>query len=207
MYTFTSDTERLRAAAPVVPVEDAEAGVFEAVAASFDSIANGERGPTRFASTAFDASVKAKPLVPLQWMHDDTAVIGSASLRVERTVGLMATCKLSLGVGRAREAYALLRDGAVGAVSIGFMPLRSHTATEDGQAIRVVDVATVYELSVVSWPADEQAKVKWVHSATGASVCDPFVRARMAWDAVAIEYKNPAAREMAFYRTLARWSR
>lgn len=160
--TYTSGFERSRA--QIDTITEDETGSFEAVASHFDSIASGEKGWTRFARTAFDNTVKAKPTVPVLWQHDSSRPIGTAALRVVPGRGLVARAKLALGTRQADEARALMKAGAVNSVSIGFTPKGSvGSEVIDGQPVRLVHEADVMEISLVTFGADPAAKIVWMH--------------------------------------------
>jgi hypothetical protein len=165
MSTTTYNVERSRAHAPRFIVDPDEAGTFEALASSFDSIATGERGPTRFAPNAFDRSLARSATVPLLWQHKDDEPIGVAEVRVERGVGLMARCKLAVGLPRAAEARALVKMGALNGVSVGHSPVKVTTTSEthNGQRVRRIDETNLMEVSLVTFAADPLAKIVWMH--------------------------------------------
>jgi HK97 family phage prohead protease len=165
MSTMTYNFERSRARIDSF-IEDEE-GTFEALASAFGSIATGERGPTRFAPTAFDASVKRQPVVPLLWQHDTSAPIGLAELRVVPHHGLAARCRLALSLQKAREARELVKLGSINGVSLGFNPrpssIRTTGETHNGQRVRLIGEADVVEVSMVTFPADSAARITWMH--------------------------------------------
>ncbi len=143
------------------------AAVFQCVASRLGSIAYGERGPTLFAPTAFDRTSKENGgKRPLLWSHDATQPIGSAWLRVERNVGLIATGTLAGQVQRAREAAELLRMGSLNGISIGFSPDPDSISWTNvgGQNVRVIGETRVDEVSLCVFPADPAARVIEVHA-------------------------------------------
>lgn len=152
-----------RFSARIADVTDTtEPGEFVAVAASL-GVASSAFGPVRFSERALRNAPRS---VPLLHQHDTSQPIGTAALRFDSELGLVAHGTLGLGIQRARETRSLLLAGALNAVSIGFSPRREHW--EGG--VRVVDDADIEELSVVTRPADPCARVLEVHR--GVSVVD-----------------------------------
>lgn len=191
--TFGIDVWTSRAALP--DVIEGEPGVFEGIAASFDSTAYGPKGPSRFARGAFDRTVRDRPEVPLLWSHQDDAPIGLASLRVDPNVGLMARARLALGIPKADEAHSLLRMGACNGLSIGFTP-KPGTLSEGsiaGERVRFIGEADVLEVSLVVFPADATARVKWTHASWLEWYLDPRAQAKREFRAI-LDLQRQAAR-------------
>jgi hypothetical protein len=149
--------EHLRASLSV-----GEEGTFRAIASHAASTANGERGPTRFATGAFRESLGRSTRYPLLWQHKDDQPVGVVELS-ESTEGLIADGRLALEVQRAREARELLKMGAVDGVSIGFTAEKARHETHGGKSVRVVEQAKLMEVSLVTFPADPAARVLTVH--------------------------------------------
>jgi hypothetical protein len=193
--TYGIDVWTSRAALP--DVIEGEPGAFEGLAASFDSTAYGPKGPSRFATSAFDRTVRNRPEVPLLWSHRDDEVIGLARLRVDPTQGLMAKAKLALGVPKADEAHALLKMGAVNGLSIGFTPKPGSLSERNiaGEKVRLVGEADVLEVSLVVFPADATARVKWTHASWLEWYLDPKAQARREYNAIIDLQKQAAQRQ------------
>ena len=143
-------------------ITSGEEGTFRAVASASDSVANGERGPTRFSSSAFAESLERSARYPLLWQHKDDQPVGVAHLSMGDE-GLVLDGQLALEVQRAREARELLKMGALDGVSIGFTAQKSRMETHGGKSIRVVEQARLMEVSIVTFPADPNARVLTVH--------------------------------------------
>lgn len=108
------------------------------------------------------------PRRPLLWGHDSKEIIGIVDL-AENVVGprtsLRVTCgQLALGVQRAREAYELLKiPGAIGGMSIGFdFNLSKTRVTKEG--VREIAEASVFEVSLVYAPMNQESFVDSVKS-------------------------------------------
>jgi HK97 family phage prohead protease len=114
---------------------------------------------------AFTETLKERPIehVGLYWMHDPREPIGKWSIMEEREQGLWVEGKLTLGVSRAREVYELMKDGAVTGLSIGY---RTRKYDLDGENdIRILKDVELFEVSAVSGPANEEARIARVKSA------------------------------------------
>ena len=91
--------------------------------------------------------------VPLLWQHGEP--IGKVRASADTDAGLMIRATISK-TPRGDEAMTLLRDGVVGAFSVGFVP-EQDSRDEDGTVVR--ERATLKEVSVVTFPAYSDAKV------------------------------------------------
>lgn len=113
---------------------------------------------------AFDASLKRRPRVPILWQHSVEQPIGATTQMHEDSHGLHITAKLS-PTSLGADVAALLKDGAVNAMSIGYNPvLTDYTKTPDGKTARLLKQLDLMEVSLVSFPANEDAKVLDVKS-------------------------------------------
>ena len=96
------------------------------------------------------------------WSHNHSEPIGVWTELVEDARGLLVTGKLTLATARAREAYALLQDGAI-SLSIGFT-LAPGGARERAGIREITKVARLAEISLVAMPANTRARVTSVKS-------------------------------------------
>ena len=90
------------------------------------------------------------------FQHDPAEPIGAWSGMVEDARGLRVAGRLNLAVARAREVHALLRQGALDGLSIGFRAVR--TAREAGGVRRLIEI-DLWEVSVVTFPMLPDARV------------------------------------------------
>ncbi|MBR0993800.1 HK97 family phage prohead protease [Bradyrhizobium japonicum] len=134
-----------------------QAGEFVGYASTFggepdaygDVVAHG-------AFVATIAEHKAKGTTPaLLWSHDQSQPIGVISKLTENEHGLLMEGQLTLDVGRAAEAHALMKAGAL-AFSIGY---RTTKSTALGKGIKRLDSVKLYEVSAVAIPANSNAKL------------------------------------------------
>ena len=109
---------------------------------------------------AFKRSLKdaksAKRLPALLWQHDPSAPIGVYEDMREDDTGLYVKGRLS-DTQLGREAYTLLKDGALSGLSIGFTTRKSKLDNETG--VRTLTDVQLWETSLVTFPANDAARV------------------------------------------------
>lgn len=113
---------------------------------------------------AFKASLtsRARP-VPVLWQHRQDEPIGVYTSIAEDERGLYVEGKLLTSeVAKAKEAYALLKAGAVSGLSIGYFIRQSSFDEKTG--IRTLTTLDLEEVSIVTTPANGEARVETVKS-------------------------------------------
>ncbi|WP_408093771.1 HK97 family phage prohead protease [Rhodoplanes sp. SY1] len=112
----------------------------------------------------------ADTMPAMLWSHDQSQPLGRWLSAVEDDVGLKMTGRLTLDVPRAREAYALAKDGALG-LSIGY---RAREAERTRQGNRLLKSVALFEVSLVAMPSNTSARIISVKSAFDvATINDP----------------------------------
>ena len=102
--------------------------------------------------------------VKVFWRHGE--VIGRVTAGEDTDAGWQVTGRLS-DTTLGRDAYALLRDGAIDRMSIGFEPIEHiETENEDGTTTITRTRVRVREVSLVPFPAYDGAAVEHVRTAT-----------------------------------------
>lgn len=92
---------------------------------------------------------------PLLWQHDPHQPIGSFEV-VDSEKALTIAGKLNLDVPQGQTAYALLKAGDIDGLSIGYSAME---ATWDAEGHRVLTEVKLWEGSVVTFPANDQATI------------------------------------------------
>lgn len=115
---------------------------------------------------AFAASLaahKAAGTMPaMLWQHDADHPIGVWTEMVEDSRGLRVKGQLALDTVKGQEARALLKMGAINGLSIGFISKQwSYDVDTDVRSLTEVDL---WEVSLVTFPANEKARVTNVKS-------------------------------------------
>lgn len=107
---------------------------------------------------AFAASLRARgPAgVRMLFQHDPAEPVGAWMDLREDARGLYVEGRLNLAVQRARELDALIRQGALDGLSIGF---RTLGATPDRAGYRHLTAVDLWEISLVSFPLQPGARV------------------------------------------------
>eukprot|EP01035_Chromulina_nebulosa_P020364 gene20364-26430_t len=103
------------------------------------------------------------------WQHNHDQVIGVWTNMLEDEKGLYVEGKLLLDVAKAREAYTLLKEKAVDHMSIGYVVKRSGHGQWRDRAVTFLREVDLLEVSLVTFPANDGARVLAVKSAADAS--------------------------------------
>ena len=143
----------------------ADSGQFEGYASVFHVV---DSAHDRMAPGAFRrclAEMKAgQRLPPLLWQHDTAQPIGAWREMYEDGHGLFVKGDLFVGdIARAREAYKLMKEKVVNGLSIGYRVRQSHKDHKSG--VRVLTDVDLLEVSMVTFPANDSARILRVKSA------------------------------------------
>lgn len=103
----------------------------------------------------------------LLWQHDSSQPIGVYTDMKEDAAGLYVKGKLLTETAKGREAHALLKAKALRGLSIGFMTRQSDF--DEVTQIRTVRDVDLWEVSLVTFPAQRLANVEAVKSSNGIS--------------------------------------
>lgn len=140
-------------------------GRFAGYASVFD-VTDSQRDIMR--PGAFRASLKARNYpVQLLWQHQWEKPVGVITELFEDKHGLYVEGRLLLEVAQAKEAHALLKAGAVRGLSIGYTVKQARRDPETGA--RELLAVELWEVSLVTMPANEAAQVTVVKSTGDAS--------------------------------------
>ena len=116
---------------------------------------------------AFAASLKAHKaagtMPAMLWQHESDEPIGIWTEMSEDANGLRVKGMLALETVRGKEAHVLLKMGALNGLSIGFMSKQWAYDTETD--IRTLTEIDLWEVSLVTFPANEKARITNVKSA------------------------------------------
>ena len=91
------------------------------------------------------------------WQHDPAEPIGRWLDVDEDRTGLKVRGQLNLAVKRARELRALMREGAVDGLSVGFRVERARSERSTG--LRRLEKIDLWEISLVTFPMLPGARV------------------------------------------------
>ncbi len=137
-------------------------GIFEGYASVFGIV---DLGGDQVVPGAFAQSLAQRGIgqVRMLWQHDPASPIGTWLSIAEDWRGLKVKGRLNLAVARAREALALLREGAVDGLSIGFR-VKTARKTAGGGVRRLLEL-DLWEISIVTFPMLPQARITAVKRA------------------------------------------
>ena len=115
--------------------------------------------PGAFAETIKEWTAKGK-MPPILWQHRSGEPIGIHTEMREDAVGLYIEGRLITEVGRAKEAHALMKAGAISGISIGFITREDSFDRVTG--VRSLKRIDLWENSIVTFPANQAAQVTTV---------------------------------------------
>jgi uncharacterized protein len=128
-----------------------DAGALEGYAAVFGNV---DLGGDVIEQGAFTKSIQESGgQVPILWQHDRYEPIGVSSSLEQDRKGLLVKGQLNMDVQRAREARALLNQGALQGLSVGY---KSVKHVFDGPVRRLKEMS-LKEFSPVVFPMNELA--------------------------------------------------
>lgn len=120
--------------------------------------------PGAFAKTiARHAEQKSAPA--LLWQHNTHEPVGVWDSMSEDEHGLKMVGRLALGTQRGKEAYELLKMGAVRGLSIGFSVPKGGAEYNDTTDLMMLKEIDLWETSIVTFPANPAAQVTDVRAA------------------------------------------
>ena len=139
---------------------DPDERTFEGYAASYG---NTDTDNDILETGAFAKSIKegfpAKSIKVL-WQHDARQPIGLPIEMREDSKGLYVKSRISK-TAKGDEALELMRDGVINRLSVGFS-IPGGKSQIDGQGIRHIYEGKLFEYSLVTWPANDQAIITGV---------------------------------------------
>lgn len=140
---------------------ETDSGVFTGYASVFGGVDS--FGDTITKGAFLDTLENRKRPVRMFYGHSPGRVIGKWLDLVEDETGLFARGELTPNNRDAMDVYASMKHGAIDGLSIGFrIPQGGAEDIEDGG--RRINKVDLVEISVVSLPADDTARVQTVKS-------------------------------------------
>ena len=120
-----------------------EAGYIEGVAAAYGNI---DFGNDRILPGAATKSLEGKSSLPMLLFHDHKRPVGKWGKMVDTQEGLLVEGKISTKTREGGEAYELVKDGALGGLSIGYRNPRGQVKG----SVREISSLDVHEVSLVT---------------------------------------------------------
>lgn len=139
-----------------------EGGLFEGYASVFGVQDYDGDVITRGAFRRTLEEYKANGRMPkMLWQHDTREICGMWKDMHEDEHGLYVRGQLLMDVQKGREAYSLMKAGALDCMSIGFN-ISESVPSEARTMGRVIEEVDLWEVSLVTWGANPDAKVTTV---------------------------------------------
>ncbi len=155
---------KTKISAPIFDIKEiSEEGVFSGWGSIFGNKDNGGDIVVAgaFAKSLADHRQKGTK-VKMFWQHDPHQPIGKWIDMAEDGKGLYVEGKLNMGVQRGREAYALLKEGDIDGLSIGYSVIDAEPDEKRGALL--LKQVKLWEVSVVSMAMNERARIESVKS-------------------------------------------
>lgn len=141
--------------------EDKDQGTFEGYASVFENIDLGNDIIKRGAFTKSIRKRKAKG-VKMLYQHKSDMPIGVFDEIKEDDHGLYVKGRLALKTTAGRDAYELLKMGALDAMSIGFRANQKEISYDKRTKARQIGEVDLLEVSLVTFPMNPQAQIRSV---------------------------------------------
>lgn len=107
---------------------------------------------------------QAKSFPKMLWQHDPSEPIGKWLKMEEDHRGLYVEGQIILDLQKGREAYALMKNGVIEGLSIGYHVIESQKGHIPGE--RFLSKVNLVEVSLVTFAANQAAKINAVKSQT-----------------------------------------
>ena len=145
------------------PDEEEEEGIFEGYGSVFD---NTDLGNDVIRKGAFQKSLRRKGPkgIKLLYQHKSDMPIGVFEKITEDDKGLYVKGQLALQTQAGREAYELMKMGALSGLSIGFRTNEKGYHYDKRTKKRIIEDVELMEVSLVTFPMNPRAQVDMVKS-------------------------------------------
>lgn len=151
--------------APVSEVKflDEDSGTFEGYASIFNEVDNGR---DVVVPGAFAESLTKRPAktIKMLWQHRSDKPIGKWDEIAEDGRGLRVKGRLFTGLQQGRECYELMKEGVLDSLSIGYRTLDDKVELVNGHRVRQLLKMDLREISIVTFPMLESAKISGIKS-------------------------------------------
>lgn len=180
---------------------DDQPGMFEGYASVFNNVdIFGEKVlPGAFVDSLVDKKRRGMS-IKMFWNHNPSEPIGRWLDMAEDSKGLFVKGQINLQVQRAKEIHLLMLDGAVDSMSIGFFT--EEADFEDG--VLLLKRLNLLEVSPVSLPANDRARIDDVKSAERVARFDQFCAALKAGTPLPVKDFEDLLREAGVPKSMAK---
>lgn len=149
-------------------------GIFKGIASTADIDLDGDIVlPESFRESLNKFQDRKKP-IPMKFMHNPQKIIGGfpAELAFIDDRGLFVEGQINLETQLGREAFALIKQGVIQDMSVGFVPIEFKDEGEN----RVFTKVKLIEISPVDHPANENANITEVKSIKDIREANRFLK-------------------------------
>lgn len=145
-----------------IKASDGEPVVVSGLASKFNGVDSYDDTilPGAYAKTIGAWSARPWPL-PMLWNHNPDSLVGRWTDLREDDRGLVVTGELTPGHSKAADVAASLRHGALTGISIGFRAAQAEMAPDGRRLLKEIEL---FEVSLVTMPADQYARVSGIKS-------------------------------------------
>lgn len=176
-------------------------GEFTGYASVWGEVDDFDTSTVRGAFSEVIAERVPKGLIKLLWAHDLDQPIGRVIEMKEDDRGLWMRGKLNLKVERAREVLALMQEGDVNGLSIGFDPTASEIVEDQNRpGVMLLNKVDLWEVSIVTLPALEEAQVDEVSITDRFMLGDAASKTRITNDGFLVTEARVARTGIQIYR-------
>lgn len=109
------------------------------------------------AKGAFKESLSNDSCVKFLWQHEYKKPVGKILKIYEDDIGLFFEAEIFAKLALSKDAIELIKSDVLDSVSIGFKVVESYL---DDESNRVITKAKLFEISLVTFPANEKSKIK-----------------------------------------------
>jgi len=100
-------------------------------------------------------SIEGKSRIPMLMAHDHKRPVGVWTSMTETSDGLIVKGRFAMSTVAGKEAHALVKDGAIGGLSVGLHAVKSRMV---GKARHIFE-AMLHEVSLVTVPMNERTQI------------------------------------------------
>ena len=144
-------------------------GIFYGYAGIFNTIDNQQ---DVIIKGAFTENINKD--IKILWQHNPLYPIGKILNMIEDEKGLFIKGKLITSIKKGFEAYMLVKEGIINGLSIGYKPIVYHISN---RGIRKLKKISLWEISLVTFPANNNATITYVKNYEMTSIISSLDKA------------------------------
>lgn len=150
-----------------------ESGAFEGYASVFDVEDFDGDVISKGAFTKAVTKAQNGKMPKMLWQHNPSMIVGKFTEMTETDQGLFVKGQLIQEVQKGAEAYALMKEGVLDAMSVGFNITQATNRKGGGRDIADLEL---WEISLVTWGANPEALISNVKGIETEREFEKFLR-------------------------------